>query len=91
MAYEDAELPQAWISTIAGSDVLLLQREIPDKVNIRAAQAAADAKKQGKDITVIFDLGGRDKDYISPNLLCNCDIISPNEVSNFFLSIFRID
>ena len=37
MAYEDAELPQAWISTISGSDVLLLQREIPDKVNIRAA------------------------------------------------------
>ena len=44
MDYPDEELSQEWVAAIHGCDVLLLQREIPDRVNIRAAQAAADAK-----------------------------------------------
>jgi sugar/nucleoside kinase (ribokinase family) len=40
---------------------------------------------------VIFDLGGRDKDYISPKLISNCDIISPNETEAMRLFETQLD
>lgn len=56
--------------------ILLLQREIPEHVNIVAAKTAREAGT-----TVILDIGGRDEP-LSEELLHNVDIISPNEVSS---------
>ena len=52
----------------------MLQREIPEFVNIIAAKVAKTAGT-----TVILDMGGRDEP-LSEELLQNIDIISPNEV-----------
>jgi len=57
---------------IHNSKLLLLQREIPERVNIAAAQYA---KSQGD--TVVLDCGGEDT-KISSELLKLVDIISPN-------------
>lgn len=61
--------------------ILLLQREIPEYVNIVAARTA---KKAGT--LVILDAGGRDEP-LSKELLENIDIFSPNEVI-YLQSIF---
>ena len=36
MAYGDEELSQQWKESISTADVLLLQREVPEKVNVKA-------------------------------------------------------
>ncbi|CEO95170.1 Ribokinase [Plasmodiophora brassicae] len=59
--------------TIANSDALLLQREIPDWVNIQAARAARSAG-----VPVILDMGG-DSGMPPDELLEDVDIVSPNE------------
>lgn len=64
--------------------ILLLQREVPDFVNVVAARTANKAET-----LVILDVGGRDEP-ISEELLQNIDIISPNEVISF-RQIFYID
>lgn len=51
----------------------MLQREIPEFVNIAAAKVAREAGT-----TVILDNGGRDE-HLSEELLSLVDIISPNE------------
>ena len=68
------DLGQNWVNTIQQSNILLLQREIPEKVNIAAAQAAKDAENS---VLVVLDMGGNDTP-ISPKLISLCDIISPN-------------
>lgn len=72
------------VKSIADSQVLLLQREIPEKVNIAAAKVAKQTP--GETLTVL-DMGGRDEP-ISPELLQLCDIVSPNQVSklDFYLT-----
>lgn len=72
MAYE-SELSDSWRSDIAQSSILLLQREIPENINIEVAKCA-----KANNVTVILDMGGRD-DPISRELISLCDIISPNE------------
>lgn len=74
MAYGDT-LDESWYQAIAESNVLLLQREIPEKINILAARCAKEV--QTHEITVILDMGGRDE-VISKELVNLCDIISPN-------------
>lgn len=54
--------------------ILLLQREIPEYVNVIAAKIAREAGT-----LVILDMGGRDE-LLSPELIHYIDIISPNEV-----------
>lgn len=51
----------------------MLQREIPEFVNILAARVAKEAGT-----LVMLDIGGRDEP-LSDELLNLCDIISPNE------------
>lgn len=58
--------------------MLLLQREIPENINILAARCAKEV--QTHEVTVILDMGGRDE-VISKELINLCDIISPNDVS----------
>ncbi|CAJ1353218.1 unnamed protein product [Effrenium voratum] len=60
-------------SMLQGAAVLLLQREIPEAVNVAAAKAA---KVLG--ITVMQDVGGEDGP-LSEELLGLVDFISPNE------------
>jgi len=55
--------------------VLLLQREIPEHICLKAAK---EASKSG--VKVILDLGGRDEP-LSKDLIDLCDVLSPNEVS----------
>jgi len=52
---------------------ILLQREIPEHVNYRMAQAA---KSMG--VTVLQDVGGEDRS-IEPHMLQLCDYVMPNE------------
>lgn len=58
---------------VRGAGAVLLQREIPDAVNIQVAEAA---KSSG--VPVILDVGGVDTP-IPKELLCLVDILSPNE------------
>eukprot|EP00743_Colponemidia_sp_Colp-15_P002969 GILK01003211.1.p1 GENE.GILK01003211.1~~GILK01003211.1.p1 ORF type:complete len:323 (-),score=71.88 GILK01003211.1:309-1244(-) len=69
----DAQFPAEFVDIIKGAGVLLLQREIPEFVNIAAAKVARDAG-----VTVVLDAGGND-DTISPQLLALVNIFSPNE------------
>lgn len=66
-------LTEAWIESIKNADVLLLQKEIPQRVNIAAAKVA---KENG--VKVIMDVGGNDE-LMSKEFLANIDYISPNE------------
>lgn len=61
------------INLIQTADMILLQREIPESVNIRAAELA----KQ-KNVPVCLDAGGEDT-KISEKLLSLVTIFSPNE------------
>jgi ribokinase len=63
----------------------LLQREIPEYVNVVAARTA---KKAGT--LVLLDVGGRDEP-LTKELLEQIDIISPNEVTYSFHQIFNLD
>ncbi|KAL3613712.1 hypothetical protein CASFOL_041786 [Castilleja foliolosa] len=70
-----------WPESLCGEDlevvknagIVLLQREIPDFVNIQVAKAATSAH-----VPVILDAGGVDAP-IPPELLKLIDILSPNE------------
>jgi len=66
-------VPETMKETIRASSILLLQREIPEVVNIEAAQVAKSAGKM-----VVLDVGGREEP-MSQELLSLVDIISPNE------------
>ncbi|XP_057724858.1 ribokinase-like [Arachis stenosperma] len=66
-------LPQHDLDVVRNAGIVLLQREIPDAVNIQVAKAARSAG-----VPVIFDAGGMDSPI--PQELLNCvDILSPNE------------
>ena len=73
------EIEQSWKNIISQCNLLLLQREVPEKINILAAKFAKSVETH--EVTVILDMGGRDE-QISQNLVELCDIISPNEVRN---------
>ena len=66
-------MDEKWISTIQEAQILLLQREIPENINLAAARIA---KENG--CKVILDMGGKDSP-LSEELLECIDIISPNE------------
>jgi ribokinase len=74
---EIVELSEEWTKVIQSSNVLLLQREIPEKINIAAAMAAKTSEKK---VLVVLDMGGQD-DPLHPTLITLCDMISPNTVS----------
>ncbi|KAK8949971.1 hypothetical protein KSP40_PGU016084 [Platanthera guangdongensis] len=61
------------LEVLAKAGVLLLQREIPDRINIQVAKAAKDAG-----VPIILDAGGVE-DPIPNELLNVVDILSPNE------------
>lgn len=61
------------VELLSRAGILLLQREIPDRVNVLAAQAAKNS-----DVPVILDCGGVEAPI--PRELIDCvDILSPNE------------
>eukprot|EP00434_Breviolum_minutum_P020863 symbB.v1.2.018403.t2/scaffold1435.1/size118962/8 len=60
-------------TTLKGASVLLLQQEIPEKINLAAAKAG---KAQG--VLVIQDVGGEDRP-ISSDLLAVINFLCPNE------------
>ena len=74
-AFDSHELPEEWIKAIESSDLLLMQREIPEQINVAASKVAKNAKQN---ITIVLDIGGMDT-KLSDDLLKNIDIISPNE------------
>ncbi|XP_010476860.1 PREDICTED: uncharacterized protein LOC104756046 [Camelina sativa] len=61
------------LEIVRNAGILLLQREIPDSINIQVAKAV---KKAG--VPVILDVGGMDTP-IPNELLDSIDILSPNE------------
>ncbi|KAL3503055.1 hypothetical protein ACH5RR_037504 [Cinchona calisaya] len=61
------------LELVKNAGILLLQREIPDSVNIQVAKAARSAG-----VPVILDAGGVDSP-IPPELVTVVDILSPNE------------
>lgn len=77
-------VPESMKTVIRDSSVLLLQREIPEEVNI---DAASTAKSAGK--LVVLDVGGREEP-ISDTLLSLVDIISPNEVRTTQTELSRL-
>ena len=66
-------LTEATKEIIAGAAYLLLQREVPERVNVEAAQYARAHGTQ-----VILDAGGS-LEPLSPELLASVDLFSPNE------------
>jgi len=68
----DTILDDKFTSKIRNAKVLLMQREIPEEVNIQCAKVARE-----NDTLTILDMGGRD-DPLSQELIALCDIISPN-------------
>ncbi|XP_031499882.1 ribokinase isoform X2 [Nymphaea colorata] len=67
------QLPAEDVDVIEKAGVVLLQREIPDRVNIQVAKVARAAK-----VPVILDAGGMDGP-LPAELLKLVDILSPNE------------
>lgn len=71
--------PEAQPLSVAASEAislascLLLQREIPERVNVAAAAAARAAG-----VAVVLDVGGADGE-VAPELLALCTCVSPNE------------
>ncbi|KAA8524057.1 hypothetical protein F0562_010512 [Nyssa sinensis] len=61
------------LEAVRNAGIVLLQREIPDSVNVQVAKAARSAG-----VPVILDAGGVDAP-IPPELLSFVDILSPNE------------
>mmetsp|Transcript_9667 Transcript_9667/g.7303 ORF Transcript_9667/g.7303 Transcript_9667/m.7303 type:complete len:156 (+) Transcript_9667:253-720(+) len=72
-APDTKELHPDWKEAIKASKIVLLQREIPEFINILAAK---EAKESGA--MVVLDVGGRDEP-LSHELLQNVDYFSPNE------------
>ncbi|KAE9585114.1 putative ribokinase [Lupinus albus] len=66
-------LPDGDLEVVRNAGIVLLQREIPDSVNIQVAKAARSAG-----VPVIMDAGGMDA-AIPQELLNFVDILSPNE------------
>jgi len=60
-------------TAIAGAGMVLLQREIPEAVNIEVAKIA-----QAAGVPVVLDVGGQEGE-ISPELLARLTVVSPNE------------
>ncbi|DBA87623.1 TPA: hypothetical protein ACH3X1_004639 [Trebouxia sp. C0004] len=58
---------------LSSAGAILLQREIPEAVNIEVAKLGSSAG-----VTVVLDCGGADSD-VDPELLKHLTIISPNE------------
>lgn len=67
------KLSDEHLEIVKNAGIVLLQREIPDSVNIQVAKAARSAG-----IPVILDAGGMDAP-LPPELLSFVDILSPNE------------
>lgn len=61
------------VKFIITAKILLLQREIPEFVNVIAARVAKESGTM-----VILDVGGRDEPF-TPELFQYIDILSPNE------------
>jgi ribokinase len=55
LAWPAGPVPQAIVDVVKGSDVVLLQREIPDRINVEVAAVAAAAG-----CVVVSDVGGAD-------------------------------
>ena len=70
---QEYQLPESWAVSLKSASILLMQREIPEQVNIEAAKYV---KEQGG--ITILDMGGKD-DPISKDLLNLVDYLSPNE------------
>mmetsp|Transcript_3375 Transcript_3375/g.2826 ORF Transcript_3375/g.2826 Transcript_3375/m.2826 type:complete len:272 (+) Transcript_3375:28-843(+) len=68
-----SELDDKFSEAIKDSKILLLQREVPEHINVLAAKLARD-----NSVTVILDAGGMDIP-ITDELLSLVDIFSPNE------------
>ncbi|KAI4342449.1 hypothetical protein MLD38_027076 [Melastoma candidum] len=66
-------LPDEDLGLIKSAGIVLLQREIPDSVNIQVAKAASSAG-----VPVILDAGGVDSP-VPQELLSSVDVFSPNE------------
>nr|GEX25881.1 PfkB-like carbohydrate kinase family protein [Tanacetum cinerariifolium] len=71
--WEKNEVYKDGLDVVQNAGIVLLQREIPDFVNIKVAKAAKSAG-----VPVILDAGGMDAS-IPVDLLNNVDIFSPNE------------
>jgi ribokinase len=69
--YPDS-ISEDWAVAIASSSILLMQREIPERVNIEASEIA---RKNG--VITILDMGGDDAP-LSKDLLSLVDYVSPN-------------
>ncbi|MBA2479438.1 MAG: ribokinase [Planctomycetes bacterium] len=67
------QIPGALASRIASAGAVLLQREIPDEVNLLVARLAKTAN-----VPVVMDVGGADRP-LSPELLGLVAVLSPNE------------
>jgi ribokinase len=66
-------LPEAMLPAIRNAQAIMLQREVPDEVNLAAATAA---KKEGK--IVVLDAGGK-LGTVGDEMLRVVDVLSPNE------------
>lgn len=72
-------------SSIEKSNFVLLQREIPEEINIFISKHAKSLK-----IPVLLDVGGEDTE-LSKDLLANIDILSPNETELNRIINFQVD
>lgn len=70
---DEAELARRMEAATRGAAVVMLQREIPDRVTLAAARAA-----RARGALVLLDAGGVD-DSIPPELLSAVDYVMPNE------------
>ena len=70
---EEWQITDEVTAAIQSAGAVLLQREIPETVNVIFAKLATSAK-----IPVILDAGGADRPLAS-DLLTNISILSPNE------------
>lgn len=68
-----SSLPSSLTSAIASASLIMLQREIPEAVNIQVAQAAKSAA-----VPVFLDMGGEDSP-IAPTLIRSLTLLSANE------------
>lgn len=65
--------PSACAELVRGASCVLLQREVPERVNEALASAARAAG-----VPVVQDVGGEDRP-LSDAHLTNCDVLAPNE------------
>lgn len=74
--------PAPQTQAVRGARMLLLQREVPERVNIAFAEAAAAATgasgSAGSAARVMLDAGG-DARPVSARLLRAVDVLAPNE------------